>query len=89
MRLTTANSGDRQREYPSNVQQFGTPVLEAPEEGDLDALVEVSDDLTPQSRRSLRLSGSPPSGKLLIPLKRRDVRVVEGARLEIDSGRAC
>ena len=27
-------------------------------------------------------SGSPPSGKLLIPLERRDVRVVEGARLE-------
>jgi hypothetical protein len=31
---------------------------------------------------SLRLSDSPPSGKLLIPLQRRDVRVVEGARLE-------
>ena len=27
--------------------------------------------------------GPPPSGKLLIPLARRDVRVVEGARLEI------
>ena len=48
-----------------------------------DALVEVSDELTSQSRHSLRLSGSPPSGKLLIPLERRDVRVVEGARLEI------
>jgi predicted nucleic acid-binding protein len=45
-------------------------------------------ELTPSSRcatsarHSLRLSGSPPSGKLLIPLVRRDVRVVEGARLE-------
>jgi hypothetical protein len=47
----------------------------------LDALVEVSGELS-QSRHSLRLSGSPPSGKLLIPLERRDVRVVEGARLE-------
>ena len=35
------------------------------------------------SGQSLRLSGSPLAGKLLIPLERRDVRVVEGARLEI------
>jgi integrase len=55
---------------------------EAPEEGGIDAVVEVSDELTSQSRHSLLLSGSPPSGKLLIPLERRDVRVVEGARLE-------
>jgi hypothetical protein len=61
---------------------------DGPDEGGIDALVEVSDDLTSQSRHSLRLSGSPPSGKLLIPLERRDVRVVEGARLEIDSGHA-
>jgi hypothetical protein len=27
-------------------------------------------------------AGLPPSGKLLIPFERRDVRVVEGARLE-------
>jgi Phage integrase family len=59
---------------------------EAPEEGGIDAVVEVSGELTSQSRHSLRLSGSPPSGKLLIPLERRDVRVVEGARLEIDFG---
>jgi hypothetical protein len=45
-------------------------------------VVEVSDDLTSQSRHSLVLRGSPPAGKLLIPLERRDVRVVEGARLE-------
>ncbi|HUE88528.1 MAG TPA: hypothetical protein VMO26_20820 [Vicinamibacterales bacterium] len=55
---------------------------EAPEEGDINALVELSDELTSQSRHSLTLSGSPPHGKLLIPLSRRDVRVVEGARLE-------
>src|SRR4029079_13096769 len=55
---------------------------ETPDEGGMDALVEVSDELTSQSRHSLRLSGSPPHGKLLIPLERRDVRVVEGARLE-------
>ena len=45
--------------------------------------MEVSDDLASQSRHSLLLQGSPPSGKLLIPLERRDVRAVEGARLEI------
>ena len=56
---------------------------------EIPAIVEVSDDLTSQSRHSLRLAGSPPSAKLLIPLERRDVRVVEGARLEIDSARAC
>jgi hypothetical protein len=58
------------------------------DEGGIDALVEVSAEFTSQSRHSLRLSGSPPSGKLLIPLERRDVRVVEGARLESESGDA-
>jgi hypothetical protein len=51
-----------------------------------ETVVEVSDDLTSQSRHSLLLQGSQPSGKLLIPLERRDVRVVEGARLENDCG---
>jgi hypothetical protein len=37
----------------------------------------------------MRVSGSATSLKLLILKTRRDVRVVEGARLEIDSGRAC
>jgi hypothetical protein len=55
---------------------------------EIPAIVEASDDLTSQSRHSLLLQGSPPSGKLLIPLNRRDVRVVEGARLENDSGDA-
>src|SRR5207248_3136486 len=41
-----------------------------------------SSEETPQSRHSLTLSGLPPRGKLLIPFERRDVRVVEGARLE-------
>ncbi len=50
------------------------------------AIVEVSDDLTSQSRHSLVLRGSPPAGKLLIPLNRRDGRVVEGARLESEAG---
>ena len=49
---------------------------------DIETIIEVADDRTLQSRHSLRLSGSPRSGKLLIPLARRDVRVVEGARLE-------
>jgi hypothetical protein len=55
-------------------------------DAEIRAVVEVPDGLTSQSRHSLRLSGSPPSGKLLIPLERRDVRVVEGARLESGSG---
>ena len=62
----------------------GKPINDA----EIDTIVEVADDLTSQSRHSLLLQGSPPSGKLLIPLARRDVRVVEGARLEIDSRRA-
>jgi hypothetical protein len=52
-------------------------------ETEIQTVVEVDDDLTSQSRHSLVLQGSPPSAKLLIPLERRDVRVVEGARLEI------
>ena len=62
-----------------------------PEDGDaeIEAIIEVPDNVTSQSRHSLLLQGSPPSGKLLIPLNRRDVRVVEGARLEIDSVHAC
>src|SRR5688572_11556134 len=51
-------------------------------DAEIETIVEVADDLTSQSRHSLLLQGSPPSGKLLIPLERRDVRVVEGARLE-------
>jgi hypothetical protein len=55
---------------------------DGPNETEIPAIVEVRDDLTSQSGRSLLLRGSPPAGKLLIPLERRDVRVVEGARLE-------
>jgi hypothetical protein len=59
------------------------------DEAEIETIVEVADDLTSQSRHSLLLQGSPPHGKLLIPLERRDVRVVEGARLESDSGNTC
>ena len=44
--------------------------------GEIDAIVEVPESVTSQSRHSLTLSGSPPHGKLLIPFERRDVRVV-------------
>jgi hypothetical protein len=54
-------------------------------DADIETVVEMSDELTSQSRHSLRLSGSPPHGKLLIPLERRDGRVVEGARLESEA----
>jgi len=54
----------------------------AASDAEIETIVEVADELTSQSRHSLLLQGSPPSGKLLIPLNRRDVRVVEGARLE-------
>ena len=60
----------------------GKATGEAADAGEIETVVEVSDDLTSQSRHSLLLQGAPPSGKLLIPLERRDVRVVEGARLE-------
>ncbi|MBY0496315.1 MAG: site-specific integrase [Cyanobacteria bacterium] len=56
----------------------------APNDGqEIPLLLALAEGLTSQSRHSLRLAGSPPSAKLLIPLARRDVRVVEGARLEI------
>ena len=62
-----------------------------PDGGDaeIEAIIDVPDSVTSQSRHSLLLQGLAPSGKLLIPLNRRDVRAVEGARLEIDSARAC
>jgi len=50
---------------------------------DIKTIVEISEEVTSQLRHSLLLRGDPPSGKLLIPLMGRDVRVVEGARLEI------
>ena len=50
---------------------------EAPKNGvDIPLLVALSESLTSQSRHSLHLAGSPPSAKLLIPLARRDGRVV-------------
>jgi hypothetical protein len=52
---------------------------------EIKAIVDVPESVTSQSRHSLTLSGSPPHGKLLIPFERRDVRVVEGARLESGS----
>jgi hypothetical protein len=57
---------------------IGEPANDA----EIETIAEVTNDLTSQSRQTLLLQGSPPSGKLLIPLERRDVRVVEGARLE-------
>src|SRR5437773_1813842 len=53
-----------------------------PQNADIKAVIDVPKSVTSQSRHNLTLSGSPPHGKLLIPLERRDVRVVEGARLE-------
>jgi Phage integrase family len=79
--------GDGDGDGDGNGNGNGKDNTEASDEGEIDALVEVPDELTSRSRHSLRLSGSPPSGKLLIPLERRDVRVVEGARLEIESPR--
>jgi hypothetical protein len=59
-----------------------------PQNAQIKAVIDVPESITSQSRHSLLLQGSPPSGKLLIPLNRRDVRVVEGARLESDCGQA-
>jgi hypothetical protein len=58
-------------------------------EAAIETVIDVPDELTSQSRHRVRLSGSPPRSKLLIPLEphpgRRDVRVVEGARLESEA----
>jgi hypothetical protein len=69
---------DNLRRASDTANGKGKPANDA----EIKTIVEVPDDLTSQSRHSLLLQGSPPSGKLLIPLERRDVRVVEGARLE-------
>ena len=53
-----------------------------PRNAEIKAFVDVPESVTSQSRHSLLLQGLPPSRKLLIPLNRRDVRVVEGARFE-------
>ena len=90
------------REPPTEVQRQALDALDTLRRGDdgangngkppngaeIATIVEVADDFTSQSRHSLVLRGSPPAGKLLIPLERRDVRVVEGARLESDFGDA-
>jgi hypothetical protein len=53
------------------------------DEAEIETAIEADErdyvTVTPQ----FDLAGSPPHSKLLIPLERRDVRVVEGARLEI------
>jgi hypothetical protein len=54
-------------------------------DAEIATIVEVADDVTSQSRHSLILRGSPPAAKPLIPFVRRDVRVVEGARLESEA----
>ena len=69
---------DNLRRTSDTANGKGKPANDA----EIETIVEVAADLTSQSRHSLLLQGSPPSGKLLIPLNRRDVRVVEGARLE-------
>ncbi len=63
---------DKLRRGGDSANGNGKPANEA----EIETIVEVADDLTSQSRHSLLLQGSPPSGKLLIPLERRDVRVV-------------
>jgi hypothetical protein len=60
-----------------------TPAKNAQE---IPLVVALAEGFTSQSGHSLALAGSPPSAKLLIPLARRDVRVVEGARLESHCG---
>jgi integrase len=67
----------RRRECPD-----AGPDKKSNNHSEIPAIVELLKGFTSQSRHNLRLSGSPPSAKLLIPLARRDVRVVEGARLE-------
>ena len=60
---------DNLRRASDTANGNGKPANDA----EVETIVEVADDLTSQSA----VSGSPPSGKLLIPLERRDVRVVD------------
>ena len=71
-----ALDAQRGRVLPANGNADG------PQNAEIKAIIDVPESVTSQSRHSLTLSGSPPSGKLLVPFERRDVRVVEGARLE-------
>src|SRR5437879_11244971 len=73
-----ALDAQRGRVLPAN----GNGNADGPQNAEIKAIIHVPERVTSQSRHSLTLSGSPPHGKLLIPLERRDVRVVEGARLE-------
>ena len=66
MGWTICGEPDDTANGPNGSQQRGTPKSRT--------IVEVADDLTSQSRDSLLLQGSPPSGNLLIPLARRDGR---------------
>jgi integrase len=52
---------------------------------EIPVVVTLTEGLTSQFTSQSVLAGSPPHAKLLIPLVRRDVRVVEGARLEIEA----
>jgi integrase len=73
-----ALDAQRGRVLPEN----GNGNADGPQNAEINAIIDVPESVTSQSRHSLTLSGSPPSGKLLIPFDRRDGRVVEGARLE-------
>jgi Phage integrase family len=85
-----ALDAQRGRVLPSNDNRNGNGNGDGSEaqDAEIEAVVEMPEGVTSQSRHSLTLSRSPPSGKLLIPFERRDVRVVDGARLENDSGEA-
>ena len=81
-RLATLDALDNLRRGGDGANGYG----ERSNDAEIETIVEVAADLTSQSRYGLLLQGSPPSGNLLIPLERRDVRVVEGARFENDCG---
>ena len=83
-RLATLDALDNLRRGGDGANGYG----ERSNDAEIETIVEVAADLTSQSRYGLLLQGSPPSDKLLIPLERRDVRVVEGARLESEWGQA-
>jgi len=79
--LDEARRGDEKNGDPSG-ETTGDGPTTPDNGGEVPLLVALAEGLTSQSRHSLALAGSPLSAKLLIPLARRDGRVVEGARLE-------
>jgi hypothetical protein len=80
---------DEHLEQPVHVDQESKTVRLARQEGSRPPRGGERRPATTSARTPVLLRRSLPARKLLIPLERRDVRVVEGARWESNSGDRC